>query len=258
MAAGQAESLYRSDPSSRVSIVGADSRPRWHPIWYGNPIIARPEDVTRGETITNLVVNGPNCRPYIVYPFTKETGWTFNKDFRCRDHVAKIYLTAEERARGDAALEKYGPYVLIEPHTKHENFRWPIGKWAGLVKSFQGVTFVQHVHAESERAPGAHYEQATFREVCGLLTRASAYVRSESGLCHAAAAVGCPTVTIFGGCMDAEVMGWYQHQTCIVDDGPKTPCGSWLPCAHCADVMKRLTVKRVAAALMPLLEVAHA
>lgn len=249
VAAGQAQQLYDQDSSSRIAIVGLDGKARWHPIWEGNPIIARPEELTAGEAVRS-VLNGPNCRPYIVPPFTKETGWTFNRSFRCRDHVAKIYLTREERARGKAARKKYGPFVLLEPFTKHANFRWPADRWAALVAALPDLTFVQHVHADSTPIPGAQYEQATFREVCGLLLEASAYVRSESGLCHAAAALHTPTVTLFGGCMDAEVMGHYPQQTCLVDGDARTPCGSWLPCTHCAAAMDRLSVEEVASALL--------
>ncbi len=255
VAAGQAQTLWDADPGVRISIVGMDGKARWSDIWGGNPIIARPEAVAAGESV-RPVVNGPNCRPYIRYPFTKETGWTFERSFRCRDHVAKLYLMKDERARGTKAKKKHGDYVLIEPFTKHVNFAWPLERWAELVASLPDLTFVQHVHPESVKVPGAHYEPASFREACGLIAEASCYVRSESGLCHAAAALGTPTVTIFGGCMDAEVMGGYPLQSCLVDAGPRTPCGSWLPCAHCAEAMQRITVEDVALALLDRLKVA--
>lgn len=193
------------------------------------------------------VRNGPNCRPYIVYPFSKETGWTFDKSFRCADHVAKIYLTDAELARGKEARKQHGKYILIEPFTKHQNFRWPLAKWNQLVAACPDLTFVQHTHKDSvQLVTGAIPEEATFREACGLLTGADAYVRSESGMCHAAAALGVRQVTIFGGCMDPEVMAGYPLQT-VLAEGP--PCGSWLPCDHCAKVMERLAVGQVIDAL---------
>lgn len=258
VAAGQAQRLWNTDPSTRIAIVGQDGKARWHQIWDGNPIIAPPEAVAAGESVRPLV-SGPNCRPYIVYPFTKETGWTFEKSFRCADHIAKLYLTKEERARGKQAKKKYGPYVLIEPYTKHANFSWPLDRWTALIAACPDLTFVQHIHESSVKVLGAHYEPATFREACGLIAEANVYVRSESGLCHAAAALGCPQVTLFGGCMDASVMGGYPLQTCLVDEGPRTPCGSWLPCAHCAEAMRRLSVEDVAVAMLDRLKVvAHA
>lgn len=204
------------------------------------------------------IVSGPNCRPYIVYPFTAETGWTFNRDFRCRDHIARIYLTSQEWARGVIARETHGPYVLIEPFTKHTNFRWPLARWAALVAACPDLTFVQHTHRESERIPGVRSEPATWREACGLIAGAELYVRSESGLCHAAAALGAWQVTLFGGCMDPDVMGGYPRQSVIADTDPGSPCGRWKPCAHCDAAMVRISVEMVAATLRSSLSISEA
>jgi ADP-heptose:LPS heptosyltransferase len=231
-----------------VAIVGKNGAARWHDIWRNNPIIATPQDVAYGEMV-HTVISGPDCRPYIEYPFTKESGWTFNQHFRCRDYIAKLYLTPEELARGAAAREKYGRYVLIEPFTKHPNFRWPLSRWSQVVAACPDLTFVQHTHKESPLVYGAHAEPATFREACGLVAASESYVRSESGMCHAAAALGKRQVTLFGGCMDARVMGWYPHQWMIVDSEYGSPCGSWLPCDHCTKAMERITVDRVIEAL---------
>ena len=245
VAAGQAQRIHDTY-GSRVQICGLDGTPRWHPIWEGNPIIARPEEpFVHGQ----FLESGPGCRPYIVYPFDERTGWTFNKDFKCRDHIAKLYLTDPERQRGEQARARYGPHVLIEPYTKHQNFRWPIERWDALVKACPDLTFVQHTHRESIPVMGAHQEPATFREACGLLTGCDLYVRSESGLCHAAAALGIPQVTLFGGCMDPDVMGYYPQQTVIADTGDGSPCGRWLPCAHCHEAMRRITVAQVVEAM---------
>lgn len=254
VAAGQAQRMFDADPSARVAIYGLDGQPRWHPIWDGNPIIATPDDVAKGERVQRLV-SGPDCRPYIVYPFTTETGWTFNREFRCRDHVAKIYLNENERHLGRVARETFGPYVLIEPYTKHENFRWPLERWEALVAACPDLTFVQHTHKDSQRVRGAHPEPATFREACGLIASADCYVRSESGLCHAAAALGTRQVTLFGGCMDADVMGCYPGQFCVIDARCNgSPCGSWKPCEHCRKVMDSITVDDVAQALRGCLQ----
>lgn len=241
--------MYRQD-GRPVLIVGADDKPRWQPIWDGNPAILSPAAAHLAPNGSyRILMSGPNCRPYIVPPFTAETGWTFNTAFRCREHVATLYLTDGERQRGETARSQYGPYVLIEPYTKHENFRWPLKSWASLVKACPDLTFVQHTHAASVKVKGAHYEPATFSEACGLIASADLYVRSESGLCHAAAALGIPQVTIFGGCMNPEVMGYYPDQTVMADRGPGSPCGRWLPCAHCAAVMERLSVDDVVEAM---------
>jgi glycosyl transferase family 9 (putative heptosyltransferase) len=248
LAAGQCQRMWDEDPSSRIAVLACDGTPRWHDVWAGNPIIAPPEALEHGEQV-RVVMNGPGCRPYIMPPFSKETGWTFNRSFRARDYVARLYLTVEELRRGWRAKERYGPYVLIEPFTKHDNFRWPLERWDDLVAACPDLTFVQHVHKDSPIVLGAKQENANFREACGLLTKADCYVRSESGMCHAAAALGVPQVTLFGGCMDPEVMGYYPKQTVLADAGEGSPCGRWLPCAHCAAAMARITVAEVVTAL---------
>jgi hypothetical protein len=260
VAAGQAQRLF-DEQGKRVLIVDEHGSPRWHPMWAGNPVIVNPNtdpDAGRPWLFTRLR-SGPHCRPYIVYPFTQQTGWTFNASFRCRDHLARIYLTDAERQRGIDARARYGPYILIEPFTKHVNFRWALDRWAALVAACQDrLTFLQHTHADSVLVPGARPEPATFREACGLIASADAYVRSESGLCHAAAALGVPQVTIFGGCMDPDVMGGYPGQMVLADRQEGSPCGSWLSCAHCARIMGALAVDEVASALRGVLRARRA
>lgn len=251
VAAGQAERLYR-ERGKPVAIVGQDGMPRWHPIWEGNPAVCTVLEVD-GEPARQLV-SGPNCRPYIVYPFSEDSGWTFNKDFRCADNIATIYLSDDEIARGTAARAKYGPYVLIEPYTKHQNFQWPMERWQELVDSCPGLTFVQHIHRDSLPLARVHLEHAEFRQACGLIAEADVYVRSESGLCHAAAAMGVPQITLFGGCMDPDVMAGYPGQVVIADRGPGSPCGKWRECDHCRQCMDRITVDEVAGVLMGMLQ----
>lgn len=248
VAAGQAQRLFDADPSRRVAICDRVGQPRWHDMWLGNPIIARPADVAAGEAVHRLT-SGPDARPYIVYPFTKDTGWTFNRAFRCRDHIAKIYLTAEEQHFATSMRQRIGPYVLIEPYTKHDNFRWPIERWQQVISRCPELTFLQHTHLESTSLPSAHHVAATFRQSCALIAQADLYVRSESGLCHAAAAFGIPQVTLFGGCMDAEVMAYYPMQRVFADPGPQSPCGRWHPCSHCQACMDRITVDDVVGAM---------
>lgn len=250
VAAGQAQRLYDADPSRRVSICDVRGFPRWHSIWDGNPILATPDDVLKRREPVQQVISGPHCRPYIVYPFTSTTGWTFNTAFRCRDHIARLYLTPHELQRGTSLRAQFGPYVLIEPFTKHENFRWPLARWQQLVAACPDLTFIQHLHPDSPAPlPGVYGVTASFREACGLIAAADLYVRSESGLCHAAAALGRPQVTLFGGCMDPDVMGGYPLQTVIADRGAYSPCGRWQRCEHCLAAMSRLAVEDVQAAL---------
>ena len=196
-------------------------------------------------------MSGPHCRPYIVYPFTEQTGWTFNRDFRARDHVARIYLTEEELDYGRAFRETYGPFVLIDAWSKHPNLRWPVEHWQRLIDRLHSrVMVAQQIYpgvpylvGDNKLGIGTH----SFRQACGVLAAATVYIRGESGMCHAAAALGVKQVTIWGGCMDWDVLGGYPRQIGVGISTP--PCGRYLPCGHCTQTMAGIGVDEVLRAL---------
>jgi len=251
IAAGQAQRWFDEHGAASV-IVGHDGQPRWSDIWIGNPAILTPYEVLVAD---HRIVNGPYCRPYIVYPFTEDTGWTFNTAFRAREHVARIYLTVDELRFGVQLQQQIGPYVLIEPYSKHDNLRWPFESWVTLIAALPDLIFVQHTHVESTRVvPGARDVMTrTFRDACGLLASARLYVRGESGMCHAAAALGIPQVTIWGGCMDWNVLGGYPKQIGILNYTGGSPCGRWHPCDHCRRAMAEISVEQVVQSIQTML-----
>lgn len=248
LAAGQAQ-RYFSEHGSPSVIVGNDGLPRWHDIWQNNPAIYVPTGgelgLPRWYDRHHQICNGPNCRPYIVYPFTEDTGWTFNKDFKARDHIARIYLTDADLQLGRAVLARTGkPFILVEPWSKHANLRWPLSHWEEFCRRMSEVhRVVQHVSPGAPRLPYVeHVETTTFRQACSVLVASSLYVRGESGMCHAAAALDVPTVTIWGGCMDWDVLGGYPKQIGV---GISEPCGRWRPCTHCKLAMYSIDVSVV-------------
>lgn len=249
LAAGQAQRLYDADAQHRrVVIRDIHGKLRTHPIWAGNPAIAT--DDIHGDSVQSLV-SAPYARPYLLtQPMTPESGWVFNPDFRARDHLAKIYLTESEWQLGLDAKANFGAYVLIEPYSKHPNLRWPLAHWQTLVADRSDLTFLQHTHAAAKDflVPGAvPIETNSFREACGLLSAADCYIRGESGMLHAAAALGIPSVAIWGGCMDWEVLGGYPQQVGV---GITPPCcGSYLPCAHCASIMAAIPPSEVSTSI---------
>jgi hypothetical protein len=248
LAAGQAQRHYELT-GERSYIVDQRDRPRWSPIWDGNPILVHPDRRVDSREPIHRIVNAPGARPYIVYPFTEQTGWTFNRAFRARDHLARIYLTRDELRLGADVRRRFGPYVLIEPWSKHENLRWPLDHWEDLIRQRADLTFVQHIHADSPllTGPNVHHVQTTFRQACGLVVSAQVYLRGESGMLHAAAALGARSIALWGGCMDWEVLGGYPGQYAL---GIQTPyCGRWLPCTHCSAAMRAITVTEVCRAL---------
>lgn len=254
MAAGQAQRAFEADPSCRVAICEADGqRVRWHPVWLGNPAIADPGSVRRGERVQRIR-SGIGCRPYLQYPFTRDTGWRFT-DWRANDHRGRIYLTSSELEAG-RRLQAQGGYVLVEPSLARQsnpNKAWYRDRWQDLVQACPGVRFVQMLHRDSEPLSGvALLETATFREACGVVASAAAVITTEGGLHHAAAALQVPAVVIFGGCASVQTTGYDGHVN-LADPGP--PCGRYHPCAHCREAMARITVDQVVSALGSILQV---
>lgn len=252
MAAGQAQRVYEADPSKRVAICDVSWRPRWCEIWEGNPILVRPEETHR-EAV-HLIRNAKFCRPYIQYPFTRDTGWRWT-DWKARDHVGRLYLTDAERALG-RRLRASGPFVLIEPSILGDSTRnkdWGIDRYRELVAACPEIPFVRVLYQDIRQLVGNVREVGpiTFRQVVGILQEAAFYVGAEGALHHAAAAVGKPAVVIFGGSVNVETLGYPTHVN-FADTGPGSPCGRWWPCDHCQQALARITVEEVAAAVRHL------
>lgn len=143
---------------------------------------------------------------------------------------------------------RYGPYVLVDPWSKHENLRWPLSQWQQLIDARPDLTWVQHTYPGAPLLDRVHHEPSlTFRDACGLVASAQVYIRGESGMCHATAALGRPQITLWGGCMNWDVLGGYPGQLGV---GIQPPCcGRYKPCSHCAACMAAITVDEVLAAL---------
>lgn len=256
MATGQARKVYDQDPSRRVAICDHAGRPRWHEVWLHNPVIALPETIRSQESV-HVVTNDKFTRPYVQYPFTQDTGWRWT-GWQARDYVGEIWLTDAEKVVGQQLRADLGPFVLIEPSTKHGstvNKDWGLDRYQQVVSRLPHIPFVRvkHAHTVDPRPlRGGNVRELnglTFREVVGILMAATAYAGAEGALHHAAAAVGTPAVVIFGGCVSVDALG-YPEQTNIADTGPGSPCGSWLPCRHCEHALAGISVETVTTAVL--------
>lgn len=253
MAAGDAQTLYDRDPSrGPVAICDINDRPRTHALWAGNPAVWKPESGPFTPDIPT-VRNAKFCRPYIQYPFTSSTGWTWATGWRARDHRGKLYFTDAERRLGDTLRQQYGPYLLIEPTPVrgNKNRRWPHDRWELLALAAQqfGLPVLQLYHPAADMMPSTTpVPHNGFREACAVVASATVFVSTEGGLVHAAAALGTSTVALFGGCVSEPVLGYPEHIN-LVDDSPETPCGTWAPCAHCTTAWDRLHVTIVLRAI---------
>lgn len=247
MATGEARRLQRHDPRP-VAIVDRRGRPRWHPIWAGNPRIARPAQVAAGLAVQRHV-DGPGCRPYIARIEPERFVYNGHRAMR-----GEIHLTEAEIAFGHA----HGGLVVVEPHVKataSPNKRWARARWRALVAARPELPWAQLGPAGTPILDGLrHVVTPSFRQACAVLSRARAAVLPEGGLHHAAAAFSLPAVVIYGAMVSPANTG-YGGQVAIYrphgDAGG--PCGARTACDGCRAVLNGITVDEVIAGLEDIL-----
>lgn len=245
MVTGQARAMQMADPR-KVAVLDKHGRARWHPIWEGNPRIARPEDVAAGLD-AQRVVNGSGCRPYVARYTTER--WIYT-DWPAEP--GEIYLTAAERS----FAEPYAGAIIIEPHTKAKaspNKEWGWDRWQAVVTARPDLPWVQPGPQGTRVLDGVrHVPTADFRLACAVMAVARAAVLPEGGLHHAAAALGVPAVVLFGGMVSPANTGYAGHVNLYrPHDG--SPCGMRGPCAGCRASMASITPKEIPRALEGLL-----
>lgn len=216
-----------------VVVIDAYGRPRWSPIWEGNPRIAR----ARGNPSQELL-NGPGVRPYIERKLP--TRWVWRDNFRVEP--GEIYLTDAERAWA----EQFRGCLLVEPNVKVKpeaiNKRWIWERWQAVVERHD-ASWLQVGPPGTRKLSGTMLvETPSFREACAVLSVCRAFVGTEGGLHHAAAALGVPSVVLFSGFIPPQITG-YAAQRNIHHGG--AACGSRLPCLHCKEAMEAISVNEV-------------
>jgi heptosyltransferase-3 len=116
----------------------------------------------------------------------------------------------------EAAREAAGPgeFVLLHPYTRWEYKKWPSKHWADLSRRIDGETGIRALFTmapgefegrirEEIRAAGIAgsnfvREPLSLRKVAALVSRAKAYVGVDTVVTHIAAALGRPTVAVYG------------------------------------------------------------
>ena len=149
----------------------------------------------------------------------------------------------------DLDLSRFGDFIFIEPHTKTltsaNNRDWGWENFCELVARVP-FRFVQPFYG-LHVLPGVEpLRTNTFLDAVAVLRQARTGVMAEGGLMHAAAAVGVPSVVIFGGFISPENTGYDMHSNLFAGG---EPCGHRFPCPHCREAMKLITVDQVAEAL---------
>lgn len=244
MALGEAEAIYRAT-FSRVLIVDRDDRPRWSPVWENHPAVARSADEPHRVRLVNCV----GARPYIK-AWAEDGGQPMAvfSNWRARDCASRLALTAAEAGLGAELRAKIGPYVVVEPHVKGAssvNKDWGFARFQKVVDLMPGVSFVQMGPELQSLSRVQRVKTPTFRDACGILTHADAYLGPEGGLHHAAAALSVPAAVIFGSFISPATTGYPQHANFYTPD-EHAPCGRWAPCSACRQALERIRPEAVA------------
>jgi ADP-heptose:LPS heptosyltransferase len=244
MASGAARKLHDAN-GLPVVIVARNGRAYWHEIWDGVPYIAK--SIT--QTPINRLMNAPGARPYIASKTLKQWVWKPYKPT-----PAEIVFTPAERA----FAEPYRGMVMIEPNVKaigHDNKAWLTGRWLELAQRLH----TQHklVQCGPADSIGPWLMRATlaptptFRHAAAVLSVCRAFVGTEGGLMHAAAAVGTPSVILWSEFISPEITG-YDSMTNLRHAGK--PCGMRINCPSCRKSMEAITIDEVVNALERVLK----
>jgi len=115
-----------------------------------------------------------------------------------------------------------GPLVGIHPGGKWSVKRWPTGKFVELIQLLEGkfsarvVVFTGPGERDAtDRLRGSVSERVAFfdvlpiRTLAAVISRLDAMVACDGGVMHVAAAIGTPTVGIFGS---SEPAVWFPYQ----------------------------------------------
>lgn len=245
MATGEAKKHFAAT-GRRVAFIDYRGHHHWHEVFEHNPKIVRPGETGDFDGLRQ----GGGERPYIERKEPRRWVWR-----PYRPEAGEIFLTDEERAWANSA---YIPSsVIIEPYGKevgHNNKRWPIDRWAYLVRDLAklGIRVVQIGPEGTKPLPGAHWIRTpTFRHAAALMSVARACIAQEGGLHHLAACFGTPTVVLWSEFISPEHTG-YDFQKNIRHAGK--PCGSRVKCQGCRRSLEAITVDEVVSALGEIVE----
>jgi heptosyltransferase III len=174
----------------------------------------------------------------------------------------------------DARLRHLGfdatvkPFALLHPAAAFESKQWDVHNFARVAEDLagRGLTIMALAAANESsvvddliKNSSAQIDALTnlsLPEVTALATRARLFVGNDSGIAHIAAAVGAPSVVIFGSSNVAHWRPWATAPAEVVrEEMPCAPCPGYT-CAEfdAPECIRRVSVERVTAAIERILK----
>ena len=241
MAMGEARALHQK---TRQPVMVVD--PRGRPVkddglFEGIPYLLRRP--TSARTYLRII-NSPGVRPYIAAKGPRQWTWKPYKPI-----PAEIKFTDSELE----FAERYAGRVMVETHVKdigHQNKAWH--RWPELMTALraEGIKTFQCGSGGTPWIADDFLLTPTFRYAAAALSKASAFIGTEGGLMHAAAAVGTPAVILWSEFISPDITGYDMHRN-LRHAGP--PCGRRVDCPSCRASMDKITVDEVVTNLKELL-----
>jgi hypothetical protein len=243
MSIGEAKRLHQKTGGQKVLIAGRDGRPVKSDLLNGIPYLVTSQPGASRGPFQRLA----GGRPYIVGKTNER--WTWRK---YRPLPGEIVFTQSELE----FAQRYRGRVMIEPRTKpigHDNKAWLAPRWRELAQALdaEGIPTIQCAPDGVVPVTDTSALTPSFRYACAVLSVSKAFIGTEGGLMHAAAAVGVPGVILWSHFIAPEVTGYSMHRNIRHAEGW---CGMRTKCPQCAESMARITTTEVVANLKEILK----
>jgi heptosyltransferase-3 len=176
----------------------------------------------------------------------------------------------ERRLREQAGLDGSQPFALVHPAAAFDTKTWAAENFARVVEHLaaRGLAAVAVAGPGEEKVIDevrahltstlAGFTDLSLPELTALAARARAFVGNDSGVAHVAAAVGTPSVVVFGSSNVAHWRPWTNAPAEVVrEEMPCAPCPGYT-CAEFGEpeCIRRVPVERVTAAVERVLAAA--
>lgn len=180
----------------------------------------------------------------------------------------RLAVTADAAASVTEKLRQTGldgtrPFAVIHPAASYETKQWAVDKFARVAENLAGRGLPAVAIAAPNEAPivaalikdsqasVAGLATLSLPEVTALAARARLFVGNDSGIAHIAAAVGAPSVVIFGSSNVTHWRPWTTRPNEVVrEEMPCQPCHGYF-CAEFErpECILRVPVERVVGAI---------